>query len=153
MRKVAEGLFIGGQDECLDGTSELVVVHACKDPCHTNEVGKVVKENPKYLSARDYYNLYLNIIDPPIPLFRVEIFNIFLSFMGEQRRDPNQWILIHCNQGFSRAPSLALLYLGKRKWGSSTFEEARSTFERIYPEYNPGLGIESFLSDHWGDIE
>jgi predicted protein tyrosine phosphatase len=59
------------------------------------------------------YDLYLNIIDPPVPLFKPPLFSSFLVFADKHWRSGKK-LLIHCNQGESRAPSLALLFLEKK---------------------------------------
>ena len=57
-------------------------------------------------------HLFLNMIDPDTPLFKPPLFDSALSFID--RYFPTRKVLIHCNKGNSRAPSLALLYLAKR---------------------------------------
>ena len=55
-------------------------------------------------------DLYLNIIDPPGPLFMPPLFTSFLEF-AVRNWEEGKNILIHCNQGESRAPSMGLLFL------------------------------------------
>jgi len=52
------------------------------------------------------------MIDPPEPLFMMPIFTEFLKF-AKDKWDSGKKLLIHCNRGESRAPSLALLFLAK----------------------------------------
>jgi hypothetical protein len=66
-----------------------------------------------YLALEMPYDLYLNLIDPPTPLFRVESFRHFREFAACQYVVGGHALLIHCNQGQSRAPMLALLFLAK----------------------------------------
>lgn len=103
-----------------------------------------------------------------------KIFNFIDKFRGPFK------ILIACNKGESRAPSVAMTYLAKRtdimsepqvnladlKDGESVndaiaraklFDKppyglAREKFLRIFPEYYPGQGITEFLIDHWAEL-
>ena len=154
MKKICENLFIGSLDDCVEGDSNLSVVHACKTPCHQNKIGytgNLPKNHGHYLYFRDEYNLYLNIIDPPIPLFQKKTFDIFFEFMAMKASFGDN-VLIHCNQGKSRAPSLGLLFMARVFWDSlrgNSYAESRKDFEKIYPEYNPGKGIETYLTENW----
>ena len=113
MVTVHDRLYIGDEGTCRPGSTLLAVVHACKSPCHQRSVGytgSLSPMHPNYLVLRNPYDLYLNIIDPPVPLFKIETFVQFLLFAGEHH-DRGASVLIHCNQGESRAPTLALLFL------------------------------------------
>jgi predicted protein tyrosine phosphatase len=96
-------------------------------------------------------HLYLNMVDPPIPLFKPEMFKIFFAFMDKQIS--NRPVLIHCNQGLSRAPSLTLLYMAKRLnlLPNTSYQDALLEFEKNYP-YQPGKGIETFLTNYWDSL-
>jgi hypothetical protein len=63
-------------------------------------------------------------------------------------------VLISCDQGQSRSPSIALLYLAKilHAIPNTNFREASREFLKIYPTYNPALGISRFLTDKWDEI-
>jgi len=160
-------LWIGGDEDCaLALASQRVnqswtaVIHAAKWPCHANAVGygydsKVVlaKNHPEYLWAERPGSLYLNIIDPPVPLFQVAIFTTALDYIAEHD-EPGGRQVIHCNEGLSRAPSIALLYLAKRaeRLPDDSYDKAREVFLTRYPRYKPGGGIATFLSEHWKEI-
>ena len=60
-------------------------------------------------------------------------------------------LLVHCNQGGSRALSLALLFLAKCRAALSndSYLEARSEYEKLYPGYKPGPGIQAYLRSKW----
>jgi hypothetical protein len=117
MVKVHDRLYIGDEATCQLGSAKLAVVHACKSPCHQRAVGyrgSLSPQHPHYLVLRHPYDLYLNIIDPPVPLFKIETFAQFLLFASEHY-DGGGSLLIHCNQGESRAPTLALMFLAKHR--------------------------------------
>jgi hypothetical protein len=109
--------------------------------------------HPNYLVLRGPYDLYLNIIDPPVPLFKIETFVQFLLFAAEHH-DRGASVLIHCNQGESRAPTLALLFLAKhlRVIPNGSFSDAKEVFASLCGGYRPGAGIQQFLTAHWAMV-
>lgn len=131
---------------------DFATVHACKDPCHRKAAEYNDKSLPKnhqhYLSLQRGHHLYLNLIDPPVPLFQSESFAFFFNFMDEQIK--LRPVLIHCNKGESRAPSLALLYAAKRLglFPPESYGAARAAFEKDF-SYKPGKGIETYLQSNW----
>ena len=54
--------------------------------------------------------------------------------------------LIHCDQGLSRAPTLAYAYLAKRGYLHSEEE-----FRAVYPDWAPG-GIWEWLTQNWDSL-
>ena len=156
MFQVHDRVFVGNDSHCLPGTELLAVVHACKSPCHQRAVGysgSIPNNHPYYLGTRRPFDLYLNMIDPPVPLFKVGLFTMFLSFFRDQQRTRTP-VLVHCNRGESRAPSLALVLLSKHLGviPASSFAAAHASFSRIYPAYAPGAGISQFLEENWDQI-
>lgn len=152
MREVHSGLWVGTLDDCSAVPAEWAVVHACKDPCHRRAVGYTGHPSPEhehYLIKEAGRHLYLNLIDPIRPLFELESFWAALAFIRVQIREGP--VLVHCNQGVSRSPSIAMLYLVRetKDIPGSTFEAARSAFLVCYPDYAPGIGIQEFLGDNW----
>lgn len=129
----------------------LAIVHACKEPCHRCAAGYKEKslpaDHPHYLALMRANHLYLNLIDPPVPLFKLESFKIFFAFVDAQIE--HRPVHIHCNKGESRAPSLALLYRAKRGLlPNENYKTARAAFEKNNI-YKPGKGIETFLNENW----
>ncbi len=145
-------LGFGDIDTCaLAGNEDRAVVHACKFPCHRSVVGyqnQICKDHPCYLAVEKDGDLYLNIIDPPLPLFQPKSFEIFFDFVD--RHLHKKPLVIHCNKGESRAPSLALLVMAKRMFNlpCNSYADARAEFEKRY-NYNPGKGISRFLEENW----
>lgn len=152
MNKITDTLFYGDLTAGhAKGTEHYAIVHACKDPCHKLCVGyqnKLPDTHPHYLSAERGNHLYLNMVDPPVPLFKLTSFQIFFEFVD--RHITERPVLIHCNQGLSRAPSLTLLYMAKRLnlLPNTNYKDARLEFEKKYP-YQPAKGIETFLTNYW----
>lgn len=155
--EVARNLSFGDIGACLPGKrAGKAVVHACKAPCHKSAVryfGKSIPENhPNFLFLEREKNLYLNMIDPDVPLFRMESFTKFLDFA--QRHIKEREVIIHCNRGESRAPSLALLFMAKRlkSLPAESYDAAASEFASKFP-CCPSSGIQLWLREHWSEIE
>ncbi|MBD3343038.1 MAG: hypothetical protein GF353_28330 [Candidatus Lokiarchaeota archaeon] len=153
MIKVNDRLFVGSESDCRNGNDEWAVVHACKHPCHQGAVGyrgSLESTHPNYLVLENADDLFLNMVDPPAPLFKADSFSSFLEFAGSQW-DKGKKILVHCNQGESRAPSLAMMLLAKhvRQISKESYADARNDFLKLYPWYRPGKGIQTFLSQNW----
>lgn len=151
------GIYIGKDSDCFwDERDDWAVVHACKHPCHRNALRyrtNLPSNHPNYLIYRRNSHLVLNLVDMDqlIDRFMRPIINAFYKFMDEME---DKKILIHCNQGESRAPSLAILYLAKRKGIilSQSFDAARESFKQVYPLYNPGLGFRNYLKYYWDSL-
>ncbi|MBZ9612335.1 hypothetical protein [Rheinheimera maricola] len=153
MQQIHERVIVTNDLSCMRGNDTVAVVHACKSPCHQGAVGyrgKLPSTHPNYLVLEQENDLYLNIIDPPVPLFMPPLFSAFLEFSIKHWGQGKQ-LLIHCNQGESRAPSLAMLFLAKglSVIPDTSYEAARIEFEKLYPRYNPGKGIEMYFSINW----
>ncbi|HEY1686485.1 MAG TPA: hypothetical protein VGG19_17105 [Tepidisphaeraceae bacterium] len=153
---ISERLSFGNESACThitDGT--IAVVHACKEPCHRNAVGystrTIPNTHPNYLALEHGHHLYLNLIDPPQPLFMIPSFEAFLRFVD--REIAERPVLIHCNQGESRAPSLTLLYMAKRLaiLPNESYSAAATAFRQTHA-YNPRRGIQTWLITNWNKI-
>lgn len=153
---ISDRLSFGNESDCThlaDGT--VAVVHACKEPCHRHAVGYTTRtiqsSHSSYLVFERGHHLYLNLIDPPQPLFMMPSFEAFLRFVD--REIAERPVLIHCNQGESRAPSLKLLYMAKRLnlLPNDSYGTAATAFRQKYP-YNPGRGIQTWLTTNWSKV-
>ena len=156
MRKIHERLRIGSERDCFTRRDGWAVVHACKHPCHRVAVGyrgKLSSSHPNYLVLESGQNLFLNMIDPRTPLFKLRLFRAFLEFAG-RHWDAKEDLLIHCNLGDSRAPSLALVFLAKHLCiiTDQSYEEAAEEFRKLAGLYRPSAGIRTYLSRHWGEL-
>lgn len=131
------------------------VVHACKEPYHRRELGYTSKGapqgHPEYLIARRENRLILNLVDAPNPDYiPKEIIDAALEFINTGLKDGKR-VLVHCNLGESRSPSIGLLYLAvfTDKIHNETFENAEEEFRKIYTMYAPKPGMRGFLAQNW----
>lgn len=153
-------LFVGGiSNKNLYKNKEWAVVHATQT-VHYEILGwnrrfnKSLKEHPNYLIYEKNNRLSLNWMDGAAYLYEeggTATFIKILDFI-------EQWIkikkvMVHCDEGISRSPSLCLLYLAKRahKISKVSFKKAKEDFEKIYPYYCPG-GIADYLDQNWDKI-
>lgn len=60
-------------------------------------------------------------------------------------------VLVHCNLGQSRSPSIAMLYLGVHtdRLPLESFEAAKLAFLEIYPSFAPAGGTQGYLQRRW----
>lgn len=155
MIEVSPNLFVGTDRNCNFGNAnDWAIIHACKSPCHTTFVGykgSLSSIHPNYLIAEDKNNLVLNMVDMEkelLPKFTNPIMEASIHFIEKHIQDKK--VLVHCNQGMSRSPSIALVYLArKNKIINASFEEAYFDFTNLYPNYQPGKGIHKYLSKNW----
>jgi len=109
------------------------------------------KDHPEYLVARRGNRLILNIVDADNPaFFAKEMIDAALDFTDKALARGLK-VLIHCNQGESRSPSIALLYMAARLGALPTesLYAAEEQFRKLYPRYNPKPGIRGHLYQHW----
>jgi predicted protein tyrosine phosphatase len=134
--------------------SNWAVVHACKEPHHRTMLGYTgrgaPKDSPEYLFAERGNRLALNIVDAPSSIFFDKgMIDKALSFI-EQKLGEGLKVLVHCNEGRSRSPSIVLLYLIKHSIiKGDTLEDCEAEFLKVYPEYMPGTGMRGFVKEHW----
>ncbi len=159
MIEIYPNLFIGTVDDYefqVKGQEGWSVVHACKEPYHRRELGYTTngapKGHPEYLIAKRENRLILNLVDAPNPAYiPKEIIDAALEFIQKGLSEGRK-MLVHCNLGESRSPSIALLYLATYTDRlPKEFSAAEHEFRQIYQSYNPGAGMKGFLVQNWGN--
>jgi hypothetical protein len=77
-----------------------------------------------------------------------EMIKAGLDFAKEELAK-GQKVLIACNDGGSRGPTCALMFL--RSLGDMThpFMQSEKVFRTLDPKYDPAMGIRQFARDHW----
>lgn len=156
MIEITRGIFVGNDEDAKYGwrkEENWAFVHACKEPWHRQFVGYQGRAAPK--DSDEYYyairgrEIALNMVDVDNPdWFHMETIKLTIGFIIKHSENYN--VLIHCNQGESRSPSLGLLYLATiGEIPNETFEAAELAFMRKYKFYNPRPGIREHLKRHW----
>lgn len=112
------------------------------------------KNHPNYIYYEKDNRLSLNWVDGAAYLYDwsgIETFIKTLDFIDKWIQKKN--VLIHCDQGQSRSPTLGLLYLAKRvkTISNDSFIAAKKEFIKNYPNYLPG-GIGEYVQKNWNEI-
>ena len=156
MIEVHKNLFVGSeQDErSIRGETGWFVVHACKEPYHRQALGytgrAASKDHPEYLIARRPGRIILNLVDvADVRYVAVEIVDAALGDIHSNIAMSR--VLIHCNQGLSRSPSIAFLYLVKFTdvFSRRDHQEDLKQFVTLYPPYAPAQGMADFIKLNW----
>lgn len=151
MKEVYKNIFVGSKRD-LDQTNEsdYAFVHATKT-MFIKDKDEVVNELKNHLyvnwvDAKDskYFNYNNN---------GVNVFNKILDFIDKWQADKK--VFIHCDEGISRSPSIAMVYLAKRKRVINNKDHvfAEREFTDIYPNYFAYNGISDFLFSNWFNIK
>lgn len=158
--EVHPGLYVGWRGAYEHAVRHLdgwYVVHAAKEPYHRQTVGydgpEPPPEHPERLVARRGSRLMLNLVDAPAAVdIPRALFDAALDFIHEGLSTGHR-VLVHCEMGISRSPSIALLYLARHtdRIPARSFQEAEPLFAALYPGYNPGSAIRRFMTRHWSD--
>jgi hypothetical protein len=156
MIEVYPKLFVGSEhDEAsIRGQDGWFVVHACKEPYHRQALGytgrAASKDHPEYLIARRAGRLILNLVDVDDVNFVSPL--IIDSALGDIHQNlMAKRVLVHCNQGLSRSPSIALLYLAKFSgvFGEQGYDGALRHFRELYPPFAPAKGMADYVRLNW----
>lgn len=156
MIEVYEKLYVGAESDehQTRGQSGWFVIHACKEPYHRqalNYTGRAApKDHPEYLLARRNGRLILNLVDvDDVNFIRTEIIDAALDAIRENIKTSK--VLVHCNQGQSRSPTIALLYMQKYTeiFHDLELSNALLEFREIYPLYSPARGMIEYVRLNW----
>lgn len=154
MIEVAPLLWVGTQYDYEDrrwAAAEWSVVQACKDPYHRKALGYKGRspdaKHPEFFMCVRDNRLILNMVDAPDPKYvDGNTVDTTLRFIAEGRAAGRK-VFVHCNQGRSRSPTLAMLALAAEM--PESFEDAETEMRSRYQPYDPGAGVRTFARDHW----
>ena len=156
MIEVSTNLYVGSQmdEAAIRSQAGWYVVHACKEPYHRQALNYpghgAPKNHPEYLIARRDGRLILNLVDVPnVAFIRPEIIDAAVEAVHQNLTASK--VLVHCNQGMSRSPGIALLYMAKHtdRFNGMSSEAAVQEFRVIYPGYAPAAGIADYVRLNW----
>lgn len=146
---VHEGLFVGNARDVYGFNGS--VLHCAKDPWY------VEAENALLSSVRgfrpfpnviriNYNTMALNLVDADSPkYFSDEVVNAGLNFITERLAE--EPVLCHCNQGLSRGPSMAFLWMHENGFLEKEFRYALPQFRELYPDFAPSNGVFGYLKN------
>jgi len=160
MIEIYPRLFVGDESDyemSIKHKDGWWVVHACKEPYHRQLLGYTgrgaPKEHPEYLIAKRGNRLILNLVDAEDPSYiPKQIIDESLLFI-ENSLHSGGHVLVHCNEGESRSPSIGLLYLAIHTdvLPRESLAAAEAAFVKLYPAYNPKGGMRGFLQTYWDE--
>ena len=159
MKEVMKNIFVGDIEDCKNVFNAVdanyAIVHACKT-CHRLGVGytgNLKNDHPEYLIKEDGIDLFLNMVDMDrelMALYTNPIMKAAFEFIDKYLKLEHK-VLVHCDQGGSRGPSVAMLYISRyNQWPS--YKYAVDYFKEIYPDFNPGRGIELYMQKNFDAI-
>lgn len=148
MISIFPGVFVGTIDDAYAWGG--LAVLAAKEPCHRRALGYTTKaapkDSPEYLVARRGNKLILNAVDNiAVQWIDKGMIETALEFIS-----PSDNTLIACNQGQSRSPAIALMWM--LKYGhikAIDLADAEAQFKKIYPLYNPTQGYRDFINQNY----
>lgn len=163
MYKIINNLYVGPAStvpfakEC--GFS---VLGACKYPLHQQNARlsgaskdgylKIGKPEKEYYFAERDHALYCNLIDTESMEYIPDvIIERAIKFIADEIADGRN-VLVVCNNGVSRSPSIALMYLIKAGFFDAryAFEDVLKVFRKIYPLYSPNKGMYDYTKRFFG---
>lgn len=152
------GIFVGpGADTYKFAGS---ILHCARDPWYTQarityklcwKNGTPDKFHLPEINQSDtviemsYNEMALNMVDAQSPIyFSDEMINAGQQFITDRLAagDP---VLVHCNQGISRSPSMAFLWMFEHGFLDDEFRYAVPQFRERYKDWSPGNGIWQYL--------
>lgn len=71
---------------------------------------------------------------------------------AKQEYDAGRSLLFHCNQGHSRGPTTALLFLRAIGEMPHGFNESLKIFRKLYPPYDPAIGMKQRAHMMWKEL-
>jgi len=159
MINVYNNIYCGDESDAnrVLRSDDWIILHCCKDPFHKQLAGYrgnllpthqnyayIIKENRMALNLVDMDTYSPNYLD-----FNYQMFSKAFQFLDKNSFEKK--ILIHCNLGESRGPSLTLLYLKHIGFFKGlVFENAKKEFVKMYPKFNPKKNIITNVEILWG---
>lgn len=155
MEQIIKGIWLGDDDDVPEGRRRHYARLACckyGPDGHKDMLGYETPGAPQgkeYLSAREGDWMALNLLDLDDPtLIPDEVIDTGLRFIKEMY-DKGKNILIHCNRGHSRGPTMTLMFLRTIGEMPETFLVAEKKFRTLYRKYDPGVGMRSHARERW----
>ena len=162
MKEIYPNIFIGNEQDyyLIQRESNWAILHCCKNPFHCQFVGyrgNLSPAHPDYALKRCGNEMSLNLVDMDrfsenYLGFNRNMFATAFSFLDEYRLQGHK-VLIHCNQGESRAPTIGLLYVARLgAFDYTDFDTSVKRLREMYPMYIPKRNIFLTVKSLWRDF-
>jgi hypothetical protein len=153
MKEIYSKLYVGGDPDYLrlKDDPDWHILRCCKDGVggHRETIGYQERSAPKgptYLFVERPRKLILNLVDTDDPSYiPPALVDKSLLYITDSLRVGK--LLIACNRGESRAPSLAFLWLYLNGKLPAEYHKALRMFRTLYPAYSPANGIRQYVKD------
>lgn len=151
-------LFVGDDsDDPKAKEKGYAILRCCKDGPygHRAMLGYKTLAAPKddhYYFVKKGDEMALNLIDADDPGYIPKpAIEAGLDFIDTQIRKGNK-VLVHCNHGHSRGPTMAMMYMRKVGQVSNRFGQAMKEFHSLYNKFNPNRGMLTYMRTHWDSL-
>jgi hypothetical protein len=165
MRGVLDGpdgkpvLFVGDDKDDPEAVKRgFAILCCCKDGpvghrsiLHYHTLG--APKDANYYHVTRGKRMALNLLDLDDPHFIPEE-AVFpgLNFINKHLKAGDK-VLVHCNAGHSRGPTMGLMFLRTIAEMPSSFGTSEKIFRSLYPKYDPGTGMRTFARAHWTQLK
>lgn len=156
MTEIYENLYVGSDEDfkSITDLEDWYIIHACKEPYHRQLLGYTGRScdsnHPEYLYAERDDALYLNMVDATNEKYIPNKIMIKAISTIHDKLNAGKKVLVHCNKGESRSPSICLLYLKYINYFYDfSYDKAKELFRGMYPRYSPNSGVDNWLRNHW----
>lgn len=162
MQQVGYLIYVGNSDDAaqVKDNPDWVIVHACKT-AHKAEIGyekSLAQDHPSYLihmTPGNDQEIFLNMVDMKaelLPQYTDPILRAAFHFISGHVAAGKK-ILVHCDQGNSRGPSVAMAYLARGgEYNHADYESTSASFKEQYESFEPNDGIMLYMKKHWNRI-
>lgn len=151
MIEVMRRIYVGSDRDYdfIPNRATWAILHCCKHPFHCAFVGyrgSLSSNHPNYAFCRKNNEMALNLVDmdvfsPDYLEFNAKMFESAFAFLDDYRKLEYN-LLIHCNKGESRGPTMGLMYISRLgRFDFKDFDLSVGEFRKLYPSYNPKTNI------------
>lgn len=159
MEQIINGIYVGGDRdyERVKDRDDFSIVRCCKygPGGHKDTLQyttRAAPEGPNKYWVEKGHLIALNLLDLDDPdKIPLEAIKAGLDF-AKQQIDKGQKVLFACNEGESRGPTTALLFLRSVGEMPHPFLQSVKVFKTLYHKYEPGLGMKQFARREWGAL-
>lgn len=149
MIEVYPNLYIGSDKDVAKWNGPLI--HAARDPWF-RELD--LPSSHLWNDSLTAKILTLNLVDADkVEYIAIPLIERALDFIKEYITQGS--VLVHCNEGKSRAPSIGYLYMLKNteKFSGMTFQESIEEYRKLYEVWMPNRGIALFCTFYYRKIK
>lgn len=160
MHDIIGRLYVGGDPdyEKIKDKEEWRALRCCKfgpggHKATLGYTGNAAPKGPEYLAATKGRHMALNFIDANDPnMIPVKMVETGVQYVEEQL-SAGYKVLVACNEGHSRGPTTAMLYLRSIGELPGNFHSSERIFRTLYPKYDPGIGVRTFARQNWSHFD